>query len=155
MSSYPKIITAVVCFLMYTSTWVFGTDTPILKPRFDERVELLGIVYRLAGAPEYQSVALKSYDDDINRHFAKFKIHPAVLAAKVSRNAAGIAYNAVVDYAVHIFFKDGHVVFPDEDSEITLELLEPRWKKKTAESFAKLLDDVSVEPVLLNFTTGN
>ncbi|MCL2304563.1 MAG: DUF4932 domain-containing protein [Planctomycetaceae bacterium] len=117
----------------------------IPQPQVDERVELLGIVYRLAGASEYQCDSFKEYDDAINRHFAPFKNHPVVLVAKVSRSTTGIGYNAVVDYAIHLSIENGRVIFPGEDSEITLEKLEPRWNRQTARHFAKQLDDFYVK----------
>jgi hypothetical protein len=114
------------------------------QPKVDERVELLGIVYRLAGAEEFQCDRFKEYDDAINKHFAKFKNHPVIWGAKMSRNI-GIGHDRVVSYALHISIEDGRIIFPDENSEISLEKLGDEWNLKAAQLFAKQLDDFYVK----------
>jgi len=116
------------------------------QPRADERVELLGIVFRLAGAPEYQVVSFREYDDAINRHFAPFKTHPVIQSVSPLRQRFGIAFDAVMRYALHISIENGRVVFPGEDSEKTLEtLLADRWRLEEARLFAEQLDDFYVK----------
>ena len=120
-------------------------EAAIPQPKVDERVELLGILFRLAGASEYQVRSFKEYDDAINQHFTPFKEHPAVLAAQSLRSTVGISYDAVMSYAVHISIDDGRVVFPDENSEKTLKELDSRWTHEAAQSFAKQLNDFYVQ----------
>jgi len=119
----------------------------IPQPKVDERVELLGIVFRLAGASEYECVSFKEYDDAINQHFGPFKNHPVILAAQSLRSKYGVSYDAVMSYAVHISIENGRVVFPDENTEKTLSELDPRWNRKEAQAqtFAKQLDDFYVK----------
>jgi len=125
--------------------------TNIPQPKVDERVELLGIVFRLAGVEEYQSVMFKEYDDAINRHFDNFRNHPVIFAARAVRSTTGVGYNAVVNYAIHISIENGRIVFPDEDSDKTLEKLEPRWNRQAARLFAKQLDDFYVKSKFREF----
>ena len=114
-------------------------------PRVDERVELLGIVFRLAGIQEYQCEAFKQYDDDIQEHFGKMKNHAAILSAQILRRMRGVGYNAVVDFGVHLTIRDGHVELSDENSGLTLDGMDSRWTKEAAVTFAKVLDDFYVE----------
>ena len=55
-------------------------------PRVDERVELLSIVFRLAGNSEYNMNLLPAYTVEIDRYFAPYKDHPAVVAAPAGGN---------------------------------------------------------------------
>ncbi len=70
--------------------------------RVDSRVELLSIVFRLAGAPEYNDCRAPSYEADIEKAFARFKDHPAVLLARQLRDKHGVGFDAVVNFAVSI-----------------------------------------------------
>ena len=42
----------------------------------EPRIELIGIVFRLAGNPEYKQCRIPSYVTDIERHFGDFDQHP-------------------------------------------------------------------------------
>jgi len=127
----------------------------IPQPRIDERVELLGIVFRLAGAQEYQVALFKEYDDAINEHFSPLKKHPVVGSASLLRRMRGIGYNAIVDCGIHISLENGHVVCPDADSEKTLEKIDFRWKPEMVRVFAKQLDDFYVKSRFHEFFASN
>jgi hypothetical protein len=72
----------------------------MLEPKVDERIELLGVIFHLAGNPEYNEVKIKSYESDIDRYFAPYKEDPAVLMARKLYQECGVEYNAVTDMAV-------------------------------------------------------
>lgn len=107
-----------------------------VKAKVDRRVELLIIVARLAGYEEYVSNVVKTYADDIDRHFEKHKQHPAILYAKEMRKSTGLGYNAVMDMAVHLSQPPAlapRVAFTED-------IPEGRWGgQKKAEEFVKLL----------------
>jgi len=127
----------------------------IPQPKVDERVELLGIVFHLAGNEEYQ-VLFPEYADAVNKHFAPFKTHPAIRNATLLRNNFfSIAHDAVMIYALHISIKDGCVVFPDADSEKTLDKLDFRWTPQGARFFARQLDDFYVKSRFHEFFETN
>lgn len=73
-----------------------------IKAKVDRRVELFTIVARLAGLEEYSTNTIKKYSDDIDKHFEKFKQHPAILFAKELRVEQGLGYDAVMTMAVHL-----------------------------------------------------
>lgn len=73
-----------------------------IEVRVDPRVELLSIVFRLAGNPEYNQSADYTYAHDVDRHFRLFKDHPAVLAARALRNEHGVSFDAVMSMAIHL-----------------------------------------------------
>src|SRR5690242_10166995 len=68
----------------------------------DQRAELLGIVFKLAGNPEYNDVKLPSYDADIQRQFGLFKNHPGITTARSVRDNDGLTGDAVMQLAVNI-----------------------------------------------------
>ena len=126
----------------------------IPQPKVDERVELLGIVFHLAGNTEYQ-VLFPEYADAVDKHFAPFKTHPTVRNATLLRNNFGIGHDAVMAYALHISLEKGRVVFPDADSERTLEKLDARWTPHGARFFTKQLDDFYVKSRFHEFFETN
>lgn len=68
----------------------------------DPRAELMAIVFRLAGSPEYSQGRIQPYISDIDRHFAKVKDHPAVVLARQLRERQGVSFDAVMSMAVHL-----------------------------------------------------
>ena len=70
--------------------------------RIDPRVELLSIIFRLAGNPEYQQGRVESYVEDVERHFGRFRDHPAVQCAAELRRTRGVSYDACMSMAVHL-----------------------------------------------------
>lgn len=79
-----------------------GRTAPAIRVLVDPRVELMAIVFRLAGHPEYSMGRVRSYTADVDRHFAAFKDHPVVARARQLRKARGISYNAPMSLAVHL-----------------------------------------------------
>ena len=60
-----------VCLLGLIFVFVRPTlGEPSLAPRVDPRVELLSIVFRLAGNSEYNMSPLKTYTADIDAYFS-------------------------------------------------------------------------------------
>jgi hypothetical protein len=108
-----------------------------LDVRVDPRVELLSIVFRLAGSPEYSQAKVAKYADAVDAHFAPVKDHDVVKRARRLRQSRGVSYDAVAAYAVHLDWKNqlGELVpfepLPDR--------LDKRWTSKDARAF---LDDL-------------
>ena len=55
------------------------TDSMLIRPTVDKRVELLSIVFRLTGNPEYSKNDFKLYTDRIESHFSPYKNHELIL----------------------------------------------------------------------------
>ena len=71
-------------------------------PHVDERVELLSIILRLAGSPEYKMDRLPAYSADIDRYFAPYRDHPAVQMAHALAAKNDLRFDAVMEMAVSI-----------------------------------------------------
>ncbi len=101
----------------------------------DPRVELIGIVFRLAGSPEFNDGTLRPYAKAIERHFGDFDNHPVVKMAAQLRNTHLMSCDGPMSLAVHI---DGNFRLRKTDEEWP-STLDYRWEKQeTAEFLAKL-----------------
>src|SRR4051812_30984575 len=79
-----------------------SAETYHLNPTVDKRVELLSIVFRLAGNQEYNSDFFKKYVGDINNHFAPYSKHPLILFARELAQEKSIGFDAVMAMAIHL-----------------------------------------------------
>lgn len=73
-----------------------------LRVAVDPRVELMCIIFRLAGSPEYNQARLPEYAADVDRHFAAFRDHEVVRRARELRRDHGVSYDAVMSMAIHL-----------------------------------------------------
>jgi hypothetical protein len=77
-------------------------DWAKLKVIVDPRVELMGVIFHLAGNPEYNKCRSKIYLKNLNEYFVGPRDHPAVKMAAKLRKTRGVSYDAVMCIAVHI-----------------------------------------------------
>ncbi len=71
--------------------------------KVDERVELLTIVARLAGAQEFlMSNSASPYAERVAKHFGPFANHPAIAAYQALRQSFGASYDAIPSLALHL-----------------------------------------------------
>ena len=132
-----KRVTLFVLLLVFTlGCW--GQKTPASRKHVvavvDPRIELLALMARLAGLGGYDSRVIKRYTDDIDRHFAKDSLHPAILYLKQLKRKYQLGYDAVARMAIHLDYPSlkPRVAF-------TSAIPEPRWTKEGAEAFLPLL----------------
>ncbi len=79
-----------------------ATERTALVITVDPRVELMSIVFRLAGNPEYQKGRVESYVNDVETHFDAWREHKIVKMARSLRKSSGVSYDAVMSYAIHL-----------------------------------------------------
>src|SRR5262249_1702982 len=65
---------ALLCLVMLCGAGP-ATQRGIVDVTVDPRVELLSIIFHLAGNPEYNQAQVRSYADDVTTHFGPFKDH--------------------------------------------------------------------------------
>lgn len=68
----------------------------------DPRVELLSLLFRLAGNPEYARGKVEAYLTDAEKQFSAFRDHAAVKFARELRRRCGVSYDACMSMAVHL-----------------------------------------------------
>lgn len=77
------------------------SQEPPAEVRADPRVELMAIVWRLAGSHVFDRGGLEPYVTDADRHFGPYRDHPAVARARELLEM-GVDYSAVMSIAVHL-----------------------------------------------------
>ncbi|MHC4450153.1 MAG: DUF4932 domain-containing protein [Planctomycetota bacterium] len=116
--------------------------------KVDRRVELMSIIFRLAGSPEYNHLSSRSpYSRDVEKHFRKD--HAVIEMARELRKRRGIAFDAVMSLAVHCnekleYTHDGRV-----------ERLDHRWRIDEMRKFLVLARNYRVGSKFDEFFTAH
>ncbi|MFC1794236.1 DUF4932 domain-containing protein [Planctomycetota bacterium] len=118
-----------------------GPNVAAVKIEVDPRVELIAIVFRLAGNYEYNQGRIRSYVKDIWRQFGDFENHPVVkLAARLSSKRR-MSCDGPMSLAVHI----DRDYRPRKTFEQWPWGLDGRWKKQETREFLELLRQFAAE----------
>lgn len=135
----PKILSRLsfIVLLAISSQAQVSPPKLTVTPHVDQRVELLSIIFRLAGNFEYNMSQLTSYTGDIDTYFFPYKNHPAVTMAKTLAEKNGVSFDAVMSMAIHLSDPPALApVVPFADH-----VPEARWGKHNAIKFAQLAAD--------------
>ena len=112
-----------------------GANENAISVAVDQRVELMSIIFRLAGNPEYNQGRLTSYLNDIEAHFGPHREHAAIQTARKLRQSRGVSFDAVMSMAIHLTDAvelQERVPFDAPESK-----LDSRWKPREAREFLK------------------
>lgn len=107
--------------------------------RVDRRIELLSIICRLAGYPEYTRATGTMYLDAVDAWFAPYKQHAAVTHARTLRAHHHIAYDAPMTFAVHL---DDALALQNAGELATIDA---RWEGVDATVFASAVQAFAAE----------
>jgi len=107
-------------------------DLPV---RVDPRIELMSIIFRLAGNREYRQGRVAGYTRDVDEHFGKYRDHEVVKTARNVRQWKGVSYDSVMSMAVHM--KDAVTLEEAVPFEPRPETLERRWVVRSARRFLR------------------
>ncbi len=108
-------------------------EVPRVMVTVDPRVELMSVIFRLAGNPEYCQGKIPSYVQDVDRHFGPFRNHAVVTLARKLRETRGVSYDAVMKMAVHVtdaVFLQERIPFSPQPAS-----LDARWTPESAREF--------------------
>jgi hypothetical protein len=107
-----------------------------IQVRTDSRIELLSIVFHLAGANEYNQGRVPSYVRDVDKWFRLFRDHPVIRRARLLEDSAGIGYSDPMEFALHLTNAHdlGELVPIDAPDQ------EPEWAWRPADARAFLRD---------------
>ena len=122
---------------------------PRVTVTVDPRVELMSVIFRLAGNPEYTQGKVPSYVQDVENHFGQFRDHAAVNLARKLRQTRGISFNAPMGLAVHV--TDAVSLRERIPLSPLPEALDPRWTPKTARDFLDLARQFAAETQFKDF----
>ncbi|MFA5849544.1 MAG: DUF4932 domain-containing protein [Bacteroidales bacterium] len=119
------------------------------RPQVDNRVELMSIVFRLAGRAEYSSKDIKLYVSKIEDHFNKFRDHELILYVKSVMNERGLGYDAVMSMAVNL---DKNLFLR---KDLAVNSLDKRWGEECAGKFTLLLRKFYIDAHCEGFFKSN
>lgn len=120
-------------------------------PRVEERTELLSIVFRLAGAPEYTNNNIPSYAGEMDAFFKPYKDHAAVKFAVKMGKTRGVSFDAVMSLAVNIEITDSVRL----RTGILPQSIDKRWGQENVLQFVGLLNRFYAETKFKDFFTSH
>ncbi|HDR14609.1 MAG TPA: DUF4932 domain-containing protein [Desulfobacteraceae bacterium] len=124
-------------------------DSTSIRILVDPRIELMSVVFQLAGHSEYNKGAIPSYTRAVDAHFAPFKKHAAVKRAGWLRLLRGISYNAPMSLAVYL------TPPPELNERVALEPLprriDSRWSPGAARGFLAELRSFARDTRFMDF----
>jgi len=142
--------TFLIIFLSINSFAFFAQEI-YEKPVVDERVELMGVVFRLAGAWEYAENTIPLYDNKIDRYFEKYKNHLLVEYTNTLLNKYKFSLGSAVYFAIVSEIKNGKISFNKNiNNEINL-----IWTQDSIPKYLKLLNDFYKKTKFHNFFIKN
>lgn len=134
-----KILLSGVAALLSVAAPAAAQAAPPAAPRpritvsVDPRVELVSIIFRLAGNREYNKGRVPGYVRDVDEHFGPHKDHAAVTYARELRQKHSISYNAPMGLAVYL---TDTLTFGERATLSPLPAeLDDRWTTETAREF--------------------
>ena len=95
-----------------------------INVQVNQQVELMSILARMAGYPEYNMDIAGKYIKDIDVYFKEHSDHVAIKYMQKVRRKNGISYDAVMSMAVHLENNNGILSLIEEN----VPTLEKRWK---------------------------
>ncbi len=138
----------IVLAFLFTANNSFSQQ---LKPIVDERVELLGIVFRLAGSDEYLNNSIENYTKKVDAFFKPYSNEPVIEYAKKLRVKRGVSYDAIMSMAIHIEIINGSVKLIDN---VNSKSINDRWGKHP-KKFVKELNAFYKKSEFHKFFTNN
>jgi len=122
-------------FILFACLPVMAAQS--VESTVDKRVELLSVIFRLAGNPEYNMKFAKNYISDINLYFEKYKGHPVIGFAKELNKEKGIGFSKVMFLAVDLEYKNNRfsLIKQSENSLVNM------WDMEDALKFVDLAND--------------
>lgn len=109
-----------------------------LRSTVDERMELTGIVFKIAGIEEYVNNMPPQYSDAVDKWFEKYADHELFRFIKEMRQERGLALAGIAASAPYLVINDDGI----HDSNIKSGSdIDGRWTDENWSKYVGLLDD--------------
>ena len=108
-------------------------DTRAVTVSVDPRVELISIIFRLAGNSEYNRGQFISYIAAVEKQFGPYREHPVVKLATSLRKKYSVCYDAPMSLAVHL--QDANSLRLRTPLEPRPDGLDGRWRPDDVRDF--------------------
>lgn len=129
-------------------------SNPVFKT--DERFELTGIVFYLAGCREYSMICVPSYKEAIDEWFCPYKDHELIkYVSERLRKERRIGYDAVATSAQMLDISGGGVALDSLSDAEKLCKADSRWTIRDLEKYVELLDDFYEKTDFMSFYEMN
>ena len=134
-----KVTLSFILLIFMPLLGISQTEIPV---SFDERADLLSVVFRLAGCEEYNDCRMKDYAAAVDSCFAPFKDHEVIALAKEYHETA-VSYDAVVSYALHLVLPTDNqgLISIDKNFKEGGDKSFDRWTEQQKQVFLKPLSD--------------
>lgn len=133
-----KFLLSVIVLMITGTTSAFSQ----VKIYNDQRDELSGIVWRLAGAEEFNQKLYASYQKDIETYFAKFTKHPLMdFIRSMREDPFLVAYNAVSGATDVFKIENGIVQIGSAEVVSQYTSIDKRWTVDNMNRYVSLLND--------------
>jgi hypothetical protein len=119
----------------------------------DPRVELISIIYRFAGNPEYSRCKVPAYAKAVDAQFAEVREHPVVLLARKLRSTRGVSFDAPMSLAVHL--KDAESLDLRVPLEPWPEGIDRRWRAEDVRELLKQAKDFAAQAKFKEFLAAH
>lgn len=128
-----KHFLSIIILISFGFTGLAQNPIPVA---FDESVDMMAVIWHLAGAREYNQCDITPYVESVDTYFASAKEHKAVkLASKYYREGTG--FDAVAEYGSYLDITDeGNVVF---DKNLIRDF-DNRWSEEHQQEFLEAAD---------------
>ena len=124
----------------------------VITAQFDERTELLSVIFRLTDAKEYNLCQFPQYAKEIDKYFADFKNDTAVRYAREIHETS-VSYDAPMAFALHLRWEhDTLTLNRDVQEEANYR---GRWPERFETEFLSLLNDFYRKSRFHQFFTGH
>ncbi len=121
--------------LCLSPTLLAAAQASPIQVRFDRRVELISIIFYLAGNKEYAGCRDAAYLKAVDEYFGKYRSHPAVKMAADLRERKHIWFGSPISFAVHL--TPQFQLLPGTRDHASGGSLDFRWTLAEAQSFAR------------------
>lgn len=136
LNTIPFRISLVAVLILSLSPMAIAAEqvSPI-QIKSDPRVELVSIIFYLAGNKEYAGCRDAAYLKAVNDYFGSYRSHPAVEMAEKLRETKHIWFGSPISFAVHL--TPGFQLLPGTRDHASGGSLDFRWTLAEAQTFAR------------------
>jgi hypothetical protein len=128
-------LTILLFLLCLPSCGLSGQRAAPIQVQFDERVELVSVVFYLAGNKEYAECNDSAYLKAVEQYFGSRRTHPAVKMAADLRERKHVWFGSPVSLAIHL--TPDFELAPGTRAQADGGSLDFRWTLAEAQAFAQ------------------
>ena len=129
-------------FILLVFMPLFGISQTEIPVSFDERADLMAVVFRLADCDEYNRCLMEEYAAAVDNYFEPYKTHEVIALAKEYHETA-VSYDAVVSYALHLVLPTDNqgLISIDKNFKEGGDKSFDRWTEQQKQDFLAPLSD--------------